>query len=175
MRDSDRRIVFLNLAAVFEFGRMKSSPPLSTFDRIGVAVVAFLGTCLGWKISTANDIVFTLVLAVIFPGAVVGFAVLKFVGGNIVGIVSVANGAIYGLVLYGWNRIANRISGRDQRPKRFRTCTPGPSNSANRRWPQRCLRRHRSPSIVKVELPSSDPASGSARACRPNTLPPGPC
>jgi hypothetical protein len=95
---------------------MKPSPPLSTFDRIGVAVVAPLGACLGWEISTANDIVLTPTLALFFPGPVVGFALSRFAGRNIVGIVSgVANGAIYGLVLYGWNRIANRISGLDRR------------------------------------------------------------
>jgi hypothetical protein len=105
--DYPPQIDFLTLAAVFEFEGMKSSTTLSTFDRIGVAVVALLGTCLGWGISTANDIVLTPTLAVLFPGSVVGFAVLKFVGRNIAGIVSgVANGGIYGLVLYGWNRIA---------------------------------------------------------------------
>jgi hypothetical protein len=52
-------------------------------------------------------------LAVIFPGAVVGFAVAKLVGYTVAVIVSgLANGAIYGLLLYGWNRIANRISRR---------------------------------------------------------------
>jgi hypothetical protein len=87
---------------------MKTSPPLSTFDRIGVAVVALLGTCLGWEIATASDIHFTPMLAVIFPGALVGFAVSKFVGYTVAVIVSgLANGAIYGLLLYGWNRLAN--------------------------------------------------------------------
>jgi hypothetical protein len=81
---------------------MKTSPPLGTFDRIGVAVVALLGAGLGWGIATANDIVLTPMLALVFPGSVLGFAVSKSVGQNIVGIASgVANGAIYGLVWYG--------------------------------------------------------------------------
>ena len=89
---------------------MKASPPLSTFDRIGVAVVALLGTCLGFGIATVNDIAFTPTLALIFPGSVLGFAVSKFVCRNVAGIVSgVTNGAIHGLLLYGWNRLANRI------------------------------------------------------------------
>jgi hypothetical protein len=117
MRDSDRRIDFLILAAVLDVRCMKSSPPPSTSDRIGVAVVALLGICLGWEIVTTSDITFTPMLAVIFPGAVVGFAVAKFVGFNVAVIVSgVANGAIYGLLMYGWNRLANAVSGR--RPKR---------------------------------------------------------
>ena len=92
---------------------MKTSKALSTFDRIGVAVVALLGTCLGWGITIANDIALTPTLAFIFPGSAIGFAASKIVGRNIAGIVSgAANGVIYGLLLYGWNRIANRISGR---------------------------------------------------------------
>ena len=89
---------------------MKISPPLNTFDRIGVAVVACFGACLGWEISTADDIILTPTLALIFPGFEVGTAALKFVGRNIVGIVfGVANGGIYGLVLYCWNQLASRI------------------------------------------------------------------
>jgi hypothetical protein len=84
---------------------------LSTFDQIGVAVVALLGTCVGWEISTASDIHFTPILARIVPGSALGFAVSKFAGRNIVEIVSgVSNGVIYGLVLCRWNRIANRVS-----------------------------------------------------------------
>jgi hypothetical protein len=92
---------------------MKTSPPLSTFDRIGVAVVSLFGTCLGWEIATTSDIHFTLMLAVIFPGTVIGFTVAKLVGLKVAVIVSgVANGAIYGLLMYGWNRLANRLSRR---------------------------------------------------------------
>jgi hypothetical protein len=94
----------------------KNSDVLSTFDRIGVVVVALVGACLGWGIATASDIRFTPMLAVFLPGCAVGFVVSKFVGLKVAVIVSgVANGAIYGLVLYGWNRLANAISGR--RPK----------------------------------------------------------
>jgi hypothetical protein len=46
---------------------MKSSTALSTFDRIGVAVVALLGTCLGWEITTATDIVLTPTLVLFLP------------------------------------------------------------------------------------------------------------
>jgi hypothetical protein len=94
---------------------MKTSATLSTFDRIGVAVVALLGTCLGseraLEISTAHNVSFTPVLAVIFPGAVIGFAISTFVGLTVTVIVSgLANGVIYGFLMYGWNRLANRLS-----------------------------------------------------------------
>src|SRR5580700_7576871 len=68
---------------------LKTSARLSTFDRIGVAVVAFLGACLGcsaWETANANDMSFPPAVAVILPGAVIGFAAAKFVGRNIVGI-----------------------------------------------------------------------------------------
>jgi hypothetical protein len=95
---------------------MKTSTQLSTLDRIGVAFVALIGTCLGWGIGTASDIHFTPTQGVIFPGAVVGFAMANFVGYTVAVIISgLANGAIYGLVLCGWHRIANRISRRGRR------------------------------------------------------------
>jgi hypothetical protein len=94
---------------------MKTSPPLNVFDRIGVAVVALLGICLGFGIATANDIHFNPMLAVIYPGSVVGLVASKFVGRNVAVIVSgLANGVIYGTVMYGWNRVANTISGVDR-------------------------------------------------------------
>jgi hypothetical protein len=113
VRSRRRRIVFLNHAAVFEFGCMETSTQLSAFDWIGVAVVALLGTCLGWEISTAKDIVLTPTLAVVFPGFAIGAAVSKIVGHNIVEVVSgLSNGAVYGLLLHEWNRVASRISRR---------------------------------------------------------------
>ena len=114
---ADPRFVFLTLAAVFEFEYMKTS--LSTFDRIGVVVVALLGTCLGLEglnMATANDSFGLPAVAVILPGAVIGFLILKFVGFAVAVIVSgVSNGVIYGVFMYGWNRLANRISGRERK------------------------------------------------------------
>ena len=90
---------------------MKTSATLSRFDRIGVAVVALLGASLGWGIATASDIPFTPMLVLLVPGLAVGLAVVKFAGFKVAVIASgVANGVIYGLLLYGWNRLANRIS-----------------------------------------------------------------
>jgi hypothetical protein len=98
---------------------MKTSPPLSTFDRIGVAVVALPGSCLGWEglaIATANDVSSPPSITVILPGALIGFVMAHFVGIKVAGIASaVPNGAIYGLLMYGWNRFASRISVRGRR------------------------------------------------------------
>lgn len=113
VRSGRHRIISLNHAAVFELGRMGTSTQLSAFDRIGVAVVAFLGTLLGWEISNATDIVLAPTLAVVFPGFAIGVAVSKIVSHNILEMVSgLSNGVIYGLLLYEWDRVANRISRR---------------------------------------------------------------
>jgi hypothetical protein len=61
-----------------------------------------------------------------------------------------------------------------RRSNRFKTCIACPASSANWRWRQQFRHRHRSPSIAKVELPSSDPAIRSPRACRLSTLLPKP-
>ena len=96
----------------------RSQTRLSTFDRVGVVFVAFLGTCLEWMIATTSDITFTPSLFLVFPypGLAIGVAVSRFGGPHTFVIVSaVANGAIYGLLLYAWDRLANKLSRRVSR------------------------------------------------------------
>lgn len=83
---------------------------LSTFDRIGIAVVAFLGACIG-SIATASDMTFSPPFVFLFPGLVVGFEVSKLGGPHTLEMVvsGVVNGAIYGYLLYGWDRLANSL------------------------------------------------------------------
>jgi len=83
---------------------------LTTFDRIGVAVVALLGAGIGLFLATANDVVLTPMLFVVFPGAAIGLAVSKLAGRSVGVIISgIANGGIYGALLYSCHRLANAV------------------------------------------------------------------
>jgi len=96
---------------------METPRKLSTFDRAGVVVVALLGACLGGMFATAmargNDITITPTLAFIIPGLPIGMAVSRMLGLS-AGIFASAlsNGAAYGLILYGWDRLANALANR---------------------------------------------------------------
>jgi hypothetical protein len=86
---------------------------LSAFDRIGVALVTLVGTGLGMTIFTASDIQLTPMLALVYPGWGIGVFVSKFAGPDTSRFFAgVANGIFYGLLLYGWDRLANWLSAR---------------------------------------------------------------
>ena len=79
---------------------------LSTFDRVGIGLVSILGTCIGLMIALASDIRLTPVVALLFPGLLVGMVVARLFG-IAVGVLAcgVSNGAAYGFLLYGWYRL----------------------------------------------------------------------
>jgi hypothetical protein len=84
---------------------------LDAIDRAGVVVVTILGIGLGLMIATASDVRLTPMLFVMFPGFGVGYLAFKMFGLTAgVVVTGVANGAIYGLLLYAWDRLANKLS-----------------------------------------------------------------
>src|SRR5437879_1637934 len=86
---------------------------LSTFDRIGVVIVTILGACIGLEMALASDIKLTPTLALLFPGLVIGFVVAQILGITAgVLVCAAANGAAYGLLLYGWNRLVSALAQR---------------------------------------------------------------
>jgi uncharacterized membrane protein len=80
---------------------------ISAFDRVGIVVVSILGTCIGLLIGVASDVSLTPAVALLFPGLVAGTIVSRLFGIT-AGVVAcgVSNGAAYGLLLYGWYRLA---------------------------------------------------------------------
>jgi hypothetical protein len=84
---------------------------LDTLDRAGVVIVTILGTALGLLISVAWDIRLIPMVIVIFPGVTIGYVAFKLFGltAGIV-VTGLANGAAYGLVLYAWDRLANKLA-----------------------------------------------------------------
>ena len=98
---------------------------LSKFDRIGVGVVAFLGSLIGFlavlTFLTVNharqpDVnpVKVLLVALMFPGVWVG-TLVAYVSGSAWAAAWISgpiNGAAYGFVFYAWDRVANRVSRR---------------------------------------------------------------
>jgi hypothetical protein len=97
---------------------MKRLERLSTFDRVGVGLVSILGTCIGLIIAAASDIRLTPVVALQFPGLVVGMIVARLFGMT-AGVLAcgVSNGAAYGFLLYGWCRLTAAL--RRRIPKWF--------------------------------------------------------
>jgi len=92
---------------------MGKSVPLDAFDKLGVVVVTLLGTLLGWMIATASDTTLTPVLTIVFPGVAIGYVAFKLLGlPAAVALTGIANGAIYGLLLYLWDRLVNSLSRR---------------------------------------------------------------
>jgi hypothetical protein len=87
---------------------MRKPGTLDTFDKIGVAVVTILGTGLGLLMAVGSDIRLTPMFVVIFSGFAVGYVAFKLLG-LAAGVVltALANGAVYGLLLYAWDRLAN--------------------------------------------------------------------
>jgi len=116
---------------------MRTPRNLSTFDRAGVVVVTLLGACLGGMIATAmargNDITITPTLDFIIPGLPIGMPVSRMFGLS-AGIFASAlsNGAAYGLILYGWDRLANAMANRI--PTWFRRIAVGLSAGSGRRY-----------------------------------------
>jgi hypothetical protein len=98
---------------------MRKPGTLDAFDKVGVVIVAILGAGIGLMIASGSDLRLTPMLVVLFPSVAVGHLAFKFFGLT-VGIVvtGVANGAIYGLLLYAWDRLANKLS------SALRTMTP---------------------------------------------------
>lgn len=90
---------------------MTARAKLSAFDRIGLVVVTLLGTCIGLEIGLASDISLTPILALLFPGLLIGFGVARILGlAAGVFTCAAANGAAYGLLLYGWYRLSSGLA-----------------------------------------------------------------
>ena len=90
---------------------MRKPGTLDAFDKVGVVVVTILGTCLGLLTAVASDIPLTPMLFIIFPGLAVGYVASKLFGLTVtVVLMAIANGAIYGLLLYAWDRLANELA-----------------------------------------------------------------
>lgn len=91
---------------------MRKPGTLDAFDKVGVVVVTILGTGIGLMIATTSDIRLTLMLFIIFPGVAVGYLTFKLFGLTAgVVLTGVVNGASYGLLLYAWDGLANKLSG----------------------------------------------------------------
>lgn len=77
---------------------MRATTNLSTFDRVGIWVVALLGTPIGLMIATALDLRVTPTLAlIVFPGLPVGVVATRLFGTSVGAFVSaLSNGAAYG-------------------------------------------------------------------------------
>jgi len=85
--------------------------PLDAFDKTGVAVVTILGTGIGSMVALGSDIPL-IPFVVICPGLAVGYPAAKIFGPTVsIVLTTIANGAIYGFLLYAWDRLANRLSG----------------------------------------------------------------
>ena len=84
---------------------------LSAFDRVGIVVITLLGTCIGLEIGLASDIRLTPILALLFPGLLIGFGVARICGlAAGVFACATANGVAYGLLLYGWYRLSSALA-----------------------------------------------------------------
>jgi hypothetical protein len=90
---------------------MRKPGTLDAFDKTGVVVVTILGTGLGLLIAVASDIPFKPRVIVMFPGLAVGCVACKLFGltAGIV-VTALANGTIYGLLLYAWDRLCNKLA-----------------------------------------------------------------
>lgn len=72
-----------------------------------------LGTCLGLMIAFASDLKLNLAVAVVFPGVLIGTAVARLFGETAAVLAcGASNGAAYGLLLYGWYRLATALRSR---------------------------------------------------------------
>jgi hypothetical protein len=91
------------------------SRPLSTFDRVGVVIVALLGTCIGFFAALTTDTNF-MGLSIMSPGTLIGAGVASVLGLTAgICVSALANGAIFGLLLYSWDRMANALVDRISR------------------------------------------------------------
>ena len=79
---------------------------MTTFERVGIGVFTFLGSCLGLMVGLGSDLPLTPLVVLVVPGSAVGWMVGSM-GGLAVGVVacSLANGVAYGFMLYGWYRL----------------------------------------------------------------------
>jgi hypothetical protein len=76
-------------------------------------------------IAMASDTKPTLMLFVLFPGLAIGYIAFKVFGlATAVGLTGVANGAAYGVLLYSWDRLVNRIASAATNYARASTSTP---------------------------------------------------
>lgn len=93
--------------------QMRPKGKLTTFDWVGVACAAFLGACLGGIMATASDIRPSLILGLLFPGALIGLGVaivFRFWAGVVAS--ALLNGIAYSALLYGWDRLINELAER---------------------------------------------------------------
>jgi hypothetical protein len=98
-------------ASVIERVGVTARAKLSAFDRVGIVVITLLGTCIGLEIGLASDIRLTPILALLFPGILIGLGVARILG-VAAGVFAcgAANGAAYGLFLYGWYRLSSALA-----------------------------------------------------------------
>lgn len=90
---------------------MRKPGTLDAVDRAGVVGVTILGTALGLLIAVASDIPLKPIVFVMFPGFAVGYVAAKLFGFTAaVVLTALANGAIYGLLLYSWDRLCNKLA-----------------------------------------------------------------
>src|ERR1700688_2035147 len=84
------------------------SQKLSLFDRVGIVSVTLLGICIGSLFALASDL--PPIVAVLCPGLLVGLLAAR-VFGIAAGVVAsgVFTGAAYGILLYAWDRLMNRL------------------------------------------------------------------
>lgn len=73
-------------------------------------IVTFLGALIGLEFALASYIRLTPIVALLSPGLLVGFLVAP-VFGIVAGVLAsgVFTGAVYGLLLYAWDRLMNRL------------------------------------------------------------------
>src|SRR5258708_6421595 len=84
---------------------------LTTVCRAGIVLVALLGIYIGLMMAGASDVTLSPMLVMVFPGLLAGYGV-GYVFGFGAGVIScgIANGAAYGLFLYGWIRLAKALA-----------------------------------------------------------------
>ena len=72
--------------------------------------MSLFGVCIGLLIASASDVRITPTLVMIFPGILIGVAVVRFWGATAAVIAcGMANGIVYGFLLYGWYRLAGAL------------------------------------------------------------------
>jgi hypothetical protein len=89
---------------------MRKPGTLDTFDKTGVVVVTILGTGIGLIVALGSD-VRLIPFVVICPGLVIAYPAAKLFGPTVsIVLTAIANGAIYGFLLYAWDRLADKLS-----------------------------------------------------------------
>jgi hypothetical protein len=86
---------------------VRAARPLSLFDQVGIVIVAFLATCVGLFASVGPA------FGIASPGSRIGVGGARAFGLTaIVCAAALSNGAVFGLLLYVWDRLANALADR---------------------------------------------------------------